>query len=82
MCHHVCDSAGWEGPFLAQISEIRKKEEGFIRGMSRIKAFNMGLSYAITPLVRPLLLAFLRWWVVWLLQGPTPSSSQLTVRKP
>jgi hypothetical protein len=43
--------AGWEGPFLAQIGEIRRREEGYIRSMSRIKAFNMGLSYCITPLV-------------------------------
>ncbi|KAL4420399.1 hypothetical protein ABPG75_010055 [Micractinium tetrahymenae] len=41
---------GWEQPFLAQISAIRRREAHFIRRTARIKAFNMGLSYAITPL--------------------------------
>ncbi|KAL4424666.1 hypothetical protein ABPG77_004473 [Micractinium sp. CCAP 211/92] len=41
---------GWEQPFLAQISAIRGREARFIRRMARIKAFNMGLSYGITPL--------------------------------
>ena len=44
--------AGWEGPFLQQVGAIRQREAHFIRQGARIRAFNMGLSFAITPLVR------------------------------
>lgn len=43
--------AGWEGPFLEQIGGIRRREASYIRRAARIRAFNMGLSYAIGPLV-------------------------------
>ncbi|PRW21108.1 multidrug resistance-associated 1 isoform X3 [Chlorella sorokiniana] len=41
---------GWEGPFLQQVGAIRQREAHFIRQGARIRAFNMGLSFAITPL--------------------------------
>ena len=43
--------AAWEGLFLEQIGAIRAREATFIRRMARVKACNMGLSYAIAPLV-------------------------------
>lgn len=44
--------AGWEQPVLGAICAIRRREATYIRRAARIRAFNMGLSYAITPLVR------------------------------
>jgi hypothetical protein len=43
--------AGWEGAFVGQIAAIRRREAAFIRRTARIKAFNMGLSASIIPLV-------------------------------
>lgn len=43
--------AGWEEPFREQISAVRRREAAFIRRTARIKAFNMGLSAAVIPLV-------------------------------
>jgi ABC-type multidrug transport system fused ATPase/permease subunit len=42
---------GWEELLLAQTAELRKKEARYIRRMARIKAINMALSWAMTPLV-------------------------------
>ena len=36
---------------MAQIAAIRRREAAFIRRTARIKAFNMGLSASIIPLV-------------------------------
>lgn len=48
-------AAAWEEPFRQQISSIRLAEAAFIRRTAAIKAFNMGLSAAIIPLVRCLM---------------------------
>lgn len=37
---------------MEQIRGIRAREAGFIRRAARIRAFNMGLAFAISPLVR------------------------------
>jgi hypothetical protein len=47
----ACPPAAWEEPFRQQISGIRRAEAAFIRRTAAIKAFNMGLSAAIIPLV-------------------------------
>jgi hypothetical protein len=36
---------------MGQISDIRRHEARFIRSTARVKAFNMGLSASIIPLV-------------------------------
>ena len=41
----------WEEPLLEHLGAIRTREAGFIAQMNRIRAFNMALSYAITPVV-------------------------------
>lgn len=37
---------------MQQVGAIRQREAHYIRQGARIRAFNMGLSFAITPLVR------------------------------
>jgi hypothetical protein len=44
-------SAGWEDPFIEQIQAVRKREAEFIYRSSWIRAANMALGFAITPLV-------------------------------
>lgn len=47
----ACKMLAWEDPLLDHLQAIRTKEAGFIAQMNRIRAFNMALSYAITPVV-------------------------------
>jgi ABC-type multidrug transport system fused ATPase/permease subunit len=47
----ACKMLAWEAPLLAALAALRAREAGFIRRMNRIRAANMALSYAITPLV-------------------------------
>jgi ATP-binding cassette subfamily C (CFTR/MRP) protein 4 len=47
----ACKMLAWEDPLLEHLRAIRTKEAGFIAKMNRIRAFNMALSYAITPVV-------------------------------
>jgi len=47
----ACKMLAWEDPLLDHLRAIRTKEAGFIAKMNRIRAFNMALSYAITPVV-------------------------------
>jgi ABC-type multidrug transport system fused ATPase/permease subunit len=47
----ACKMLAWEDRLLEHLQAIRTKEAGFIAQMNRIRAFNMALSYAITPVV-------------------------------
>ena len=47
----ACKMLAWEGPLLQQLRAIRAREAGYIRKMNAIRALNMALSYAITPVV-------------------------------
>ncbi|RMZ52713.1 hypothetical protein APUTEX25_000832 [Auxenochlorella protothecoides] len=40
---------GWEDGLLARIHAVRGREQGFVRAQARIRALNMGLAFAISP---------------------------------
>lgn len=42
---------GWEDPLLQEIRGIRRREADVIRRMALIRALNLGLSFAIVPIV-------------------------------
>ncbi|KAI8103833.1 hypothetical protein M9435_006360 [Picochlorum sp. BPE23] len=41
----------WEKPLFDEILKVRQREQSFIRKMNMIRAMNMALTFAITPLV-------------------------------
>jgi ACR3 family arsenite efflux pump ArsB len=41
----------WELPFVKVLSGIRRQEAQQVRKMARIRAVNMALNFAITPIV-------------------------------
>ena len=64
----ACKMMAWEVPLLAQLQAIRTRETKYIRRMNSIRALNMALSYAITPVVSLITFATARY-----------TGSQLTV---
>lgn len=47
----ACKMLAWEDPLYEDILAIRRKEAKYIARMNAIRAMNMALSYAITPVV-------------------------------
>jgi hypothetical protein len=41
----------WELPFVKVLSGIRRQEAQQVRKMARIRAINMALNFAITPII-------------------------------